>query len=222
MLDHPNATENFPLPGPNMSLAYPKAPADQGWAWTVSVADNIPVGDFFGVTNETRDKVFTGTRLRLNVPTFLNSTAKNTSGPHYDDWHLCVLQWRWTSLGDVVNTSYPEKLRQDNGSCSSIVSSQCRLDWEAAAVKDYNSGTGQCSPPIPRDIPSCGGADMEVLRKLSAGAYCKPTKHMLSHQKVAECDLCQLNVHHHRFQLDNGQQVARWTLRLDPVWRRAA
>lgn len=200
LLNHPNATSNFGLPGPNVSLAYPKAPADQGWSWTISVTDDIPAGNFSGATEDTRNKVFTGARLRLNGPGFLNTTAKNASGPHYDDWHLCVLEWQWDSLGDMVNVSYPDKLRQDNGSCSSIVSSQCRQDWEAAAVKGYNSGSGQCSAPIPRDIPSCGGADMEVLRKLNAAAHCKiPANTCCGTQRAAEFELCQLIARFSRF-----------------------
>jgi hypothetical protein len=162
LLDHPNATGEFNLPGPNLTLAYPDAPTDQDWSWTVSVTDDIPVIGTGRSHPDREGKFFTGTRVRLNIPPYIaaaaNATAQNKSVNGYDGWEVCVMYWPWDSFSDQANATFPEKFRQDDGSCSSILTSQCIQDWEALAVERYRPGSG-CGPPIRSLVESCSGLE---------------------------------------------------------------
>jgi len=175
LLDHPNATTNFPLPGPNINAAYPDAGPDEGWSWTISVTDDIPArdSDVSYYTEQNTSKVYTGSRTRLNAPPYLalppdssNSTANFTARAvgNFTEWTVCVQHWAYSTFSAAGNITIPDKWRQDDGSCSSIASADCIRDWEAAAVKSYQSG--QCDLVDLGKILSCSG--LEIIPKLGA------------------------------------------------------
>jgi hypothetical protein len=172
-LDHPNATDTFDLPGPNLTLAYPDAPTGQAWSWTISVTDDIPITNTSRAHKDWEGKFFTGSRLRLNIPPYVaaaaNATAQNKTVVGYDRWNVCVMYWRWESFGAHKNDSFPDKFREDDGSCSSILSSQCIQDWEALAVEEYSSTTGGCTAPVLSQVESCKGIEhADVLGLIGA------------------------------------------------------
>ena len=153
-LDHPNATTEALLPRQNItSPPSTSAAADQPWSWGISVRADIPAANSSALSDEDMTKFFTGTRITVNAPpdliTAINTTTKNSSSRAYGDFEVCLVMWE---VSDMSSSAYPDELRQDDGSCSSIVSNQCVKDLEAAAVKLYPS---YCRCPSVRDIPSC-------------------------------------------------------------------
>ena len=193
LLDHPNATTNFPLPGPNITAAYPNAGPDEGWSWTISVTDDIPARDSdvrYYTDSNTTNKVYTGSRTRLNAPRSLalppdstNSTAEITARAvgNFTGWTVCIQHWAYSTFSAAENITIPDKWRQDDGSCSSIASADCIRDWEAAAVKSYRSG--QCDLVDLGKIPACSG--LEIIPKIGVVGQRKPYPPL----SVAQCSV---------------------------------
>jgi hypothetical protein len=158
-----NATTYWELPGPNASYAYvgnvnPKDP----WVLSIAVTADIPAinasADFGSIDNS---KFFTGSIVEFQPPTITANLSENHSALppghlEYTDWDLCLFTW---DFSDIYNISYPDKFRQDDGNCTSIVSEQCVRDMENAAIENYNQesrlGFRRCTCPSVSKLSSC-------------------------------------------------------------------
>jgi hypothetical protein len=173
-LDHPNATTNVPLPGPNATNTSPTgAGAKEDWSWSIAVTDDIPLANAtrnlhtgFNYTDDERSKFFTGSRVRLHYPPILSAPKNGTLNRTYDDWLLGIITWDYSK---IYNVSYPDKFRQDDGSCTSIVSEQCVRDIESYVLANYRPSTAQYHCPMVQDLPSCD--QTSLFRKV--GCVCK-------------------------------------------------
>lgn len=150
LMDSPNATSEYPLPAPDTSSAYPASGPADGWSLTVSVVADIAMTESDSSSADGHDHhTFTGSRVVLEAPTDVD-----------ESWFVCVIQW------DLDLTNYPAKLREDDGSCSSLLSEQCIRDAEAHVIEGYQSRFGNlnpCSCPPLREIPSCEGEQADAM-----------------------------------------------------------
>lgn len=146
-LDAPNATGNYPIAGPNISAPYSETSNLDGWSWSVDVAADLPIGSAY-TSKYGNDKFYTGGKLTFNAPaSLLSSSSRNLTVN--DDWEICLYSWQiGLNWGSSV-AAYPNELRIDDGSCSSVLTSECITDLQNAI------SFGQCSCPPFRDIPSC-------------------------------------------------------------------
>jgi len=222
----PNATGRYPLPGgPDMSVPYPSgrggagfvAAADPGWSWTISVVADIemPRSDVEDPVNQT----FTGAKLTLQAPT---TRAVTTDAPGAaaaavvvvdDSWLLCIVQF------DMDIYDIPARFRQDDGSCSSVLSQQCVRAIEAETARLYTSSFDlrtPCHCPDLEKISACGAEEVKILR---SGGICEargkvfpsiitPYLNYLERDHTSNhffplLRICSLQQHHH-------QQMARW------------
>lgn len=158
-LDHPNATTEYDLPqGKNISAPYSEKSID-GWTWSISVTADVPIEN----ATDPNAAYFTGTRITINTPPSLPK-SNSSRNLHVDkSWQTCIVKWRF-------GEGYNDKLREDDGSCSSVLSKNCVTDIEAAVLKDYNFRTG-CKCPDVSKLSSCKDADF--LIKNSCEGRCK-------------------------------------------------
>lgn len=146
-----NATGNFAIAGPNIS-----APASfstnndgsfsgfsniDGWSWSVAIVADLPLTNASVARN--KSNFYTGGKLTFNAPSSLSPSSSQDLSVD-NDWQICVYTW------SLWGTAYPNKLRSDDGSCTSVLSSQCVSDMEKAAAK-----SSDCACPISRNMPSC-------------------------------------------------------------------
>jgi hypothetical protein len=165
ILNAPNATSQYTISGPNISAPYPGSGPVDGWSLTVSVVADIAMSESNSSTAHWYpNQIFTGSRVVLQTP-------KGPSSAAHESWYLCVINW------DIGLAKYPSKLREDDGSCSSVLSEQCIRDVEARALEEYRLGFNPITPcgcPMLSDIPSCDGEQATAL--ISGGgcmARCK-------------------------------------------------
>ena len=140
-LNTPNATGDFPIAGPNISAPYSASSTINGWSWSIAVAADLPITNASISAPKDGDEFYTGGKLTFNAPpSLLSSSSKNLSVN--EDWQVCLFRW------ELNSAAYPNKLRTDDGTCSSILTSQCISDIEKA-------GRENCLCPISRKISSC-------------------------------------------------------------------
>jgi hypothetical protein len=160
ILNAPNATGQYNIPGPDISAPYPGSGPADGWSLTVSVVADIAMSESNSTTVDPYpNQTFTGSRVVLQTPTGPSSVA-------HESWFLCVINW------DIGLEKYPSKLREDDGSCSSVLSEQCIRDVEARTLEVYRQKFGPFTPcgcPSLSEIPSCAG---EQATALSSGGGC--------------------------------------------------
>ncbi|KAI1132610.1 hypothetical protein F5Y10DRAFT_292986 [Nemania abortiva] len=156
LADNVNITGNYSIPGPNTSapgqpISHPlgnSASDIYGWSWTIAVAADIPLENSSRVPHDDGQGPFyyTGERVILNAPSSLvNSGSGNLHVT--DDWKLCLVRW------ELLNVSYPEKLRSDDGTCGSVLSPECISEMKTA-VEESIHGT-VCMCPRASTIQSC-------------------------------------------------------------------
>ena len=157
-LEH-NASTYLRIDGPNVSYAYPGNPNwVDPWVLSVDVTADIPAANTSSdVSPADKSRFFTGSIVNFQVPTMISNISGNHSAippqyPEYTDWNLCLFTWNFSS---VYNISYPDKLREDDGNCTSIVSEQCVRDMENAVVQNYNALQRQCQCPSVSKLSSC-------------------------------------------------------------------
>lgn len=100
------------------------------------------------------NKSFTATQLTLNAPT----------GPGVkfnDSWLLCVIDWA------MDLHSFPFK--NDDGTCSSVISNRCARALQSNVLEEYMSSTisyanNACSCPPIEKISECSEQEVKVLR----------------------------------------------------------
>lgn len=90
---------------------------------------------------------YTGGKLVFNGP-FSTSNASSTSNDAVDDdLSVCLYDWF------LWSTAYPDVLRSDNGTCLSVLSSECVAAIEREATSKHRSE--RCSCPIASNLPEC-------------------------------------------------------------------
>ncbi|KAK4040841.1 hypothetical protein C8A01DRAFT_15332 [Parachaetomium inaequale] len=154
LMKAPNATSNYPLQAPDTSSPFPAPGPIDGWSLSLSVVADVPMSESnMSLALVHPNDTFTGSRLVLQTPTGSDSAFD-------ESWSVCVIQW------SIDLKNYPAKLREDDGSCSSVLSEQCARDLEKAAREQYITGRSrsrQCPCPWTADIPSCAGEQAEAL-----------------------------------------------------------
>jgi hypothetical protein len=162
LMEAPNATSEYPLQAPGISSPFPAPGPIDGWSLSLSVVADVPMSESnMSLALDHPNDTFTGSRLVLQTPTGPDSAVDKS-------WSVCVIHW-W-----IDPKNHPAKLREDDGSCSSVLSEQCVRDLENSAREAYMYITGrgggtQCPCPRPSDIPSCAG---EQAKALSGNGTC--------------------------------------------------
>jgi hypothetical protein len=158
------ATTLLRINGPNVSYAYPRNPNPlDPWSLSVNVRADIPAANLTGnISAADRSKFFTGSIVQLRVPTMIANLSNEPVTPppassEFTDWDFCVFMWDFTSIDNVP---YPDKFREDDGNCTSIVSEQCVKDMKTAAVDLYKSHSRTCQCPDVSRISTCDQASL--------------------------------------------------------------
>ncbi|KAI0126718.1 hypothetical protein BJ170DRAFT_684298 [Xylariales sp. AK1849] len=164
LLNSPNATGDFPIAGPNISAPFSSSSVIDGWSWSIAVVANLPIANSSTLAAEYGDKFYTGGKLTFNGPPSLRSSSSQNLTVD-DDWQICLFSWQ------LDGAAYPDELRVDDGTCSSVLSSQCISDIEKAATASH--GAGRCECPLSRDIPSCTalGNDSALWDSTCGGSF---------------------------------------------------
>lgn len=164
----PNITGQYPIAGYDISTPYVSNPEPgddtiDGWLWSIAVAADLPLEN--STTMHSDDDFYTGGRIVLEAPKSLVSDGGNLTVD--DEWKLCVFAW---NVGD--NESYPEDLRNDNGTCGSILSDECIANLKTEATPALGEGGGQCSCPNIDIIQGCGNDD-DATSAFGNGCYAR-------------------------------------------------
>ncbi|KAK8087572.1 hypothetical protein PG997_002533 [Apiospora hydei] len=147
--EQPNATGIYPLSGPDLTGAVGSQEiADgwspelvDGWSWQIHVKADIPVNNSEA---EAQGKYFTGTQVALHTPPFKENVT--------DGWEVCVMTWE-------TNRDYSDGLREDDGTCSSVLSEDCRkaiTDSVSEAWKNSSRWYKRCTCPSLDELDGCG------------------------------------------------------------------
>lgn len=143
---NPNATGYYPISGPDVTRAATSSASVPGWAWDIKVKADIPISYANGTNypESVQSNVFTGSQITLHSP---SNTSMDPS------WEVCILRW---GLGE----QYSNELRQDDGSCSSVLDDACRNDIQKTVAKSWAaaSDSNRCLCPDLSSISSCGSA----------------------------------------------------------------
>lgn len=131
LMASPDFEGEYAIDGFDISKEYPGEPMD---GWTVSMS--VKQIDADGVIDtETGKTIFVGSTLRLNPPEDLVKDAISDAGvfhPHPS----------WKISGYRYNLFRPEnrtKLEDDDGSCTSLLTSECISAWEEQAGETWGS-----------------------------------------------------------------------------------
>ncbi|RWA07875.1 hypothetical protein EKO27_g7229 [Xylaria grammica] len=152
LTNHPNATGNYPIPGPNISA--PAAPSSlgnqssvDGWSWSIVVSADMPLVNASYKPDDDGEGPFyyTGGKVTFNAPESLLGPGGNLTVD--DGWQVCIFTWQ------INDFPYSDKLRSDDGTCTSVLSDECIADMKSEALSA--TVKGQCSCPIMSKIPSC-------------------------------------------------------------------
>ncbi|KAH6643481.1 hypothetical protein BKA67DRAFT_665287 [Truncatella angustata] len=144
-LDAPNATGNYRIAGPNISVPYTDDNTLDGWSWSLAVTADLPIASELA-SKYGSEKFYTGGKLTFNAPASLLASSTQYLTVN-DDWQICLFNW------EISNVDYPDKLRTDDGSCSSVLTSECITDLQKAVAT--RSSPYQCNCPVTKDILSC-------------------------------------------------------------------
>ncbi|KAF2966854.1 hypothetical protein GQX73_g6720 [Xylaria multiplex] len=152
LANHPNATGNYAIMGPNIS-ASAESPfsgnesAIDGWSWSIVVSADLPLINTTWVPEDDGKGPFyyTGGKMTLNAPSSLLGPGGNLTVD--DGWELCLFTWQ------IDDFPYSDKLRSDNGTCKSVLSDECIAEMKLAAASATVEGS--CSCPIASSLPSC-------------------------------------------------------------------
>ncbi|KAK8139486.1 hypothetical protein PG984_002866 [Apiospora sp. TS-2023a] len=159
-LKTPNLTGTYDFATPNISA--PLVPGIvvteesnsvlQGWSLSIAVRAGV---SYRGKGEEH----YTAGEINLVAPqSLLTNLTDEGSGQRnvsvLDEWELCAIQW------GLDSELYPSALRDDDGTCSSVLSPDCIRDLQAAAGR-------QCTSPPIAEIPSCAHDDTRVFRTMA-------------------------------------------------------
>lgn len=109
------------------------------------------------------DEFYTGGKLSFHVP----FSPENSSSDGLDDgWSVCLYEWV------LWGAKYPNSLRADDGTCSSVLSSECIAAIEQAAASKHTPTRCQC--PFIKDIPECAALGDEIGPWISGSCAAMP------------------------------------------------
>ncbi|KAI1340848.1 hypothetical protein F5Y15DRAFT_414572 [Xylariaceae sp. FL0016] len=164
--ENTNATGRYPLSTPDTSTPYSESGSNDtglhGWAWDIQVSANVPVSDTQVPERFDTDALasfFTGVEITLQAP---SAAAVDSS------WDVCIIEWQ-------INSSNADDLREDDGTCSSVLSQECRdgmADAVAAAWQENSDAVERCQCPDLRSIDACGSPPAQAFN-----SQCTPTHH---------------------------------------------
>jgi hypothetical protein len=115
-----NGTGIFPVAGPNISAPSSVTTSIDGWSWSIFVVADIPIINSSWEIPQ-KSQFYTWGKLTFNAPQFLHSSSSSSvqNVSVNDDWQICLYSWD-LGFGDAP---YPSNLRNDDGTCSSVLSS---------------------------------------------------------------------------------------------------
>ncbi|KAI1261354.1 hypothetical protein F5Y18DRAFT_401786 [Xylariaceae sp. FL1019] len=136
--NHSNATGSYSIPGADDS-------SPGNWTWSIAIAADMPLDESPQAPESDGQGPFyyTGGKITLSAP--LSGSDSEPIVDISDELEMCVINW------DMDNVPYPAKLRSDDGTCTSLLSSECIEDMKAFV----NLQTGQCSCPQLSSFSSC-------------------------------------------------------------------
>ncbi|KAK7941609.1 uncharacterized protein PG986_013996 [Apiospora aurea] len=144
--EQPNATGIYALSGPDLTGAVGSPELVDGWSWQIHVKADIPVNNSEPSHRgeEAQGKYFTGTQVALHAPPFQENVT--------DGWEVCVMTWE-------TNRDYSDALREDDGTCSSVLNEDCRkaiTDSVSEGWKRSSRWYNRCTCPSLDGLDGCG------------------------------------------------------------------
>ncbi|KAI0155100.1 hypothetical protein GGR57DRAFT_86889 [Xylariaceae sp. FL1272] len=152
LLSQPNATGDYPLSAPDVVQPPGTSPPDLvgGWNWIIRVRADMPVN-----RSGYEGRYFVGSAITLQAPKDIEVD---------EDWEVCIIIW---SLG----SGFSDKLRTDDGTCSSIWSDKCRRGIHDTVAKRWTSGLRpRCLCPDLKTISGCGNEAQAALAGPGGGS----------------------------------------------------
>ncbi|KAI1267909.1 hypothetical protein F5Y18DRAFT_424211 [Xylariaceae sp. FL1019] len=144
LLSQPNATGDYPLLAPDVAQPPSTNPPDLvgGWNWNIRVRADMPVNASGSPDGEDYEgEYYVGSAITLQAPEDIEVD---------EGWDVCIISWR---LGNGLS----DKLRTDDGTCSSIWSDKCRRGIRDAVADRWTSGLRpRCLCPDFHAISGCG------------------------------------------------------------------
>jgi len=154
LMDSPNATGNYPIQAPRLGEPYSVSGMADGWSWNINVVADIAMSESNTTAPDQANKTFTGVRVVLQTPIRPNA-------PVHESWELCALEWRMNM------SDFPAKLRQDDGSCTSVLSKGCIKNIELRTVREFSPSPSDglpCSCPDYEALSDCNAEEINVLK----------------------------------------------------------
>lgn len=109
------------------------------------------------------DEFYTGGNLVFNGPSSAANASSSSADLVEDGWSVCLYEWT------LWGAAYPASLREDNGTCSSVLSTECIAAMEREAASKHTSTNCRC--PTAKDIPECAElGDDSALWSTGCGA----------------------------------------------------
>lgn len=138
---------SVPFDYPNLSNNWQEVSDKPGWSWDVTLKGDVSfmVQLRHGLTASLYQ---TQGFISLQMPTSGNGSAL----PVDKEWKMCLLHW------DLANGRYNDKLRSDDGSCSSVLSEPCR-DALRQRVQDTFAANGTCACTTAAAVPECAAEE---------------------------------------------------------------
>ncbi|KAK4443453.1 hypothetical protein QBC34DRAFT_477482 [Podospora aff. communis PSN243] len=157
IMTSPNLSSTYPIAAPDTSKPYPNdgsAPTP-GWRWGISVvADILFTETNSSMTWDLKNQTFTATKISLEAP--VDDTTKEALMD--ESWGICVINW------GLNKTAFPDRARQDDGTCSSMLSGRCRRGVETQTAREYRAGSRNCSCPDKDKLPEwCSSEEISFL-----------------------------------------------------------
>ncbi|KAK8102267.1 hypothetical protein PG984_015413 [Apiospora sp. TS-2023a] len=165
--EQPNATGIYPFSGPDLTGAVGSQEIANGWSpelvdgwsWQIHVKADLPVNGSESGHRGEEGKYFTGTQVALHTPPFKENVT--------DGWEVCVVTWE-------TNRDYEDALRQDDGTCSSVLSEDCRkaiTDSVSEIWKKSSSWFDRCKCPSLDELDGCSDPPAAFQAGCSANFY---------------------------------------------------
>lgn len=138
---------SVPFEYPDISKNWLEVSDRPGWSWDITLKGDV--GAATPLSNGSIEWHYqTEGFISLQTPTSNNGSAL----PVDKEWNMCLLHW------DLANGRYNDKLRSDDGSCSSVLSEGCR-DALRRRVEDAFVANGTCACTTAAAVPECAAEE---------------------------------------------------------------
>lgn len=145
--ENKTAWGSVPFDYPNLSNNWQEVSDKPGWSWDITLQGDMEVltasKNGSAAVHYTTEGV-----VSLQAPTGQNGSAL----PVDKEWNMCLLHW------DLANQRYNDKLRTDDGTCSSALSEQCR-DALSRRVETAFALNGTCTCTTAAGVPECAAEE---------------------------------------------------------------